>query len=106
MESFSISDEDGVPVESAAIGNELYINSNLTNIMETQESIAHIIQIRDPEDRVVFLSLTTYSIQGMERKILQNVWQPRAEGKHLLQVFVWRDSEPPIPLSLSSAKVD
>ncbi len=101
----SIEDKDGRPSESAEIGGELSVVSNVKNSMETQEMIAHIVQIKDSSDRVVFLSITRSVLQGSVGESFRTAWLPEEEGEHVVQAFVWRDTEPPMPLSLSFAQV-
>ncbi len=102
----SIEDKDGLPSRFAEIGRELSVISNVKNNMETAESIAYIAQIKDSSNRVVFLSITRSVLQGNVGESFRTVWHPIEEGDHIVQAFVWRDTEPPIPLSLSFSQVD
>lgn len=102
----SIQDKGGLPARSAEIGSELSVVSNVKNNMETEESIAYIVQIKDSNDRVVFLSITRSVLQGNAGELFRTDWHPEEEGEHVVQAFVWRDTEPPTPLSLSFSQVD
>jgi endonuclease YncB( thermonuclease family) len=101
----SIEDKDGLPSRFAEIGSELSVVSNVKNNMETEESIANIIQIKDSNDRVVYLSITHSVLQGNAGESFRTVWRPEEEGEHVVQAFVWRDTEPPTPLSLTFTQV-
>lgn len=102
----SIEDKNGVPLRSAELGSEVSIESNVSNNMETRESIAYIVQIKDYSDRVVFLSITRSALQGNDGEAFRTVWRPEEKGEHVVQTFIWRDSEPPMPLALSVAQID
>jgi endonuclease YncB( thermonuclease family) len=76
------------------------------NNRETEEPIAYIVQIKDFNDHVIFLSITRSVLQGSGGESFRTVWHPEQQGEHTVQAFVWRDTEPPLPLSLSLSKVD
>jgi len=102
----SIRDQDGLASGSAEIGGKLSVVSNVKNNMETEEEIAYIVQIKDPSNRVVFLSITRSVLPGNVGESFRTVWHPEEEGEHIVQAFVWRDIEPPMPLSHSFSQVD
>jgi endonuclease YncB( thermonuclease family) len=102
----SIEDKDGFTPRPAEIGSEIFVVSNVKNNMETEEAIAYIVQIKDSGDRVVFLSNTSSVLQGNAGELFRTLWHPEEEGEHIVQAFVWTDTEPPMPLALSFSRAD
>lgn len=95
----SILDNTGFPLLSASMGSKLSILSNVTNNGATEKTFSYIVQIKDPEDRVIFLSVTPTVIGGTEARTVETLWLTEEEGKHTIQIFVWQQMESPLTFS-------
>ena len=55
-----VTNEFGQQLQSAEIGENLLIRSNITSHVAEELSFVHVVQIKDPSDRVIFLSIPTH----------------------------------------------
>jgi hypothetical protein len=65
----------------------------------------YVLQIKDPNDRVVFLSEMRVQIDSKSSKNVETFWQANGEGNHTVQVFAWEDVRSPAAFAISSAHV-
>lgn len=95
----SIIDNAGLPLPYASIGSNISILSTVTNNGLTEKAFSYIVQIKDPEDRVIFLSVTPTVIGGTDARTIETLWLSEEEGMHAIQIFVWQQIESPLTFS-------
>lgn len=100
-----VANEFGQQVQSVEIGENLLIRSNITSHVAEELSFVHVVQIKDPSDRVIFIDSTAFDLKSGETKIARAMWHSEIEGDHAIQVFVWQNVESPITFSFLSAQV-
>ena len=100
-----VTNEFGQQLQSAEIGKNLLIRSNITNHAAEELSFVHVVQIKDPSDRVIFINSTAFDLKSREIRTARAMWHSEIEGDHTIQVFAWQNVESPITFSFLTAQV-
>lgn len=100
-----IATELGFKLQSARMGENLLIQSNITNNAAERMSFVHVLQIKDPDNTVAFIDSTLFDLKSGEVRTTESMWIPENEGDHAIQVFVWQNVESPNTFSFLSTQV-
>ena len=91
--------KSGWSEQTAAMGDTVTIQSTVTNSEGVEKTITYVVQIKNPSDRAVFISLTTLLIGSEEKKLMETTWSGAGRGNHSVQVFAWENVESPSAVS-------
>ena len=100
-----VTNELGFSLQSARLGEDLLIQSNITNNAAERTSFVHVLQIKDRDNTVTFIDSTLFDLKSGERRTAEFMWHSESEGDHAIQVFAWRNVESPITFSFLSTQV-
>jgi endonuclease YncB( thermonuclease family) len=102
--NISILDGSGNSTQSAVTGSKLAISSTIT-YNDISSPHAHIVQVKDAADRVVFIAVSTINIGPAKPAKVIISWNPESEGAHTVQVFAWPNVESPSYFSFAKTQV-
>ncbi len=95
----SMVDPFGHAVSSFQVGQEIGVESTLTNHGTSNQKFTYLVQVMDSSGGTDFL-------QGMSASMLSNqsfnasqVWIPKNGGQYTIEVFVWDSLSSAIPLT-------
>jgi endonuclease YncB( thermonuclease family) len=100
-----VTNEFGQQLQSAEIGENLLIRSNITSHAAEELSFVHVVQIKDPSDRVIFINSTAFDLKSGDTQTARAMWHSEIEGDHTIQVFAWQNVESPVTFSFLFAQV-
>ena len=99
QDNLRISDNNGDILNSSAVENQIFVQTDLINNVDKQVQFAYVVQIRDEDGEVVSLSwMTGTMIPGQFLEASQS-WIPHNKGKYTIETFVWDSVSDPMPLS-------
>lgn len=100
-----VTTELGSRLQSARMGENLLIQSNITSNAAERMSFVHVLQIKDPDNTVSFINSTSFDLNSGEVRTTESKWVPESEGDHTIQVFVWQNVESPNTFSFLSTLI-
>jgi endonuclease YncB( thermonuclease family) len=103
--SLTISDQGGQLIESASVEAPIVIRSNIAGNIVEGDSFVYVLQIKDPNNMVVFLSITTFEFQGTSSESISLSWKSGNPGVHTIQAFVWPNVQSPSSISFSTDQI-
>jgi hypothetical protein len=100
IQSSSIVNDRGEPLEEGSLGTPLGIQTELVNNEKKDIPLTYIVQVKDADGFTVMVSW----IKGMVLKPSTNIkpaifWIPEKHGGYKVEIFVWESLENPMPLS-------
>jgi hypothetical protein len=100
VESSSIVNDIGEPIEEVVLGSPTGIQVELSNKQREEVALTYIVQIKDSQGFTVLLSW----IKGI--RIMPDTstkpaifWIPEHKGEYTVEIFAWESLENPMPLS-------
>jgi endonuclease YncB( thermonuclease family) len=101
----TLSDLHGQIIESSVVGNSILVRSNITNGLAESDSFLHVLQVKDQDNRVVFLSSTTFEIQGTSSESISSSWSSEIPGLYTIQALVWPNVQSPSEIAFSASHI-
>ena len=92
-------DLEGNPISSAGTGEVVVIVTDIENIGCRDEEMLYIVQVRDSEGRITYITFTLGVIPAHKTYRFGASWTPREKGRYTVEVFAWRSWRDPTPLS-------
>ncbi|RLI26837.1 MAG: hypothetical protein DRO52_01940 [Candidatus Hecatellales archaeon] len=93
---------EGVPLVSAMEGEQVILQSEVSNVGTREQPFLYIVQIRDFKGRVVFLNFVQGVIPAGKSLPVGVLWIPPKLGTYTVEAFTWESWKKPIPLSPTS----
>jgi len=94
----------GETVSQVFTGEQLLIQSELTNSQTKKQPFTYIVQVADSEGITVSLSWVTSELPPKESLRVAQSWLPSAPGNYSIKIFVWESLTNPTALSPARMK--
>ena len=94
----------GETVSQVFTGEQLLIQSELTNSQTKKQQFTYIVQVADSEGITVSLSWVTSELPPKESLRVAQSWLPSAPGNYSIKIFVWESLTNPTALSPARMK--
>jgi hypothetical protein len=95
-------DTFGKPLSSFQVGQQIGVQSNLTNNGSSDQTLTYLVQVIDSNGATDFLegsSLLGKGISPGQSFTEAKVWTPQHPGQYNIQVFVWTSLSSAVPLT-------
>lgn len=92
----------GEAVIHVRTGEQLMIQSEITNTQTKKQPFAYIVQVKDVKGITVSLSWITSELPPNESLRVAQSWLPLTPGNYTIEIFVWESLTSPMPLSASN----
>jgi hypothetical protein len=95
-------DVSGQPVSSFHVGQQIGVESALTNNGQTDQKLTYLVQVIDSNGGTDFLqgsSLLGNGLPSNQTITESQVWIPKSTGQYTIEVFVWSSLTSAIPLT-------
>jgi hypothetical protein len=89
----------GEKVSQVFTGEQLLIQSEVTNAQSKKQPFAYIVQVKDSEGITVSLSWVTSELPPGESLKVAQSWLPSTPGNYSIEIFVWESLTNPTALS-------
>lgn len=89
----------GEKVSQVFTGEQLLIQSEVTNSQSKKQPFAYIVQVKDSEGITVSLSWVTSELPPGESLKVAQSWLPSTLGNYSIEIFVWESLTNPTALS-------
>lgn len=89
----------GEDVSQIFTGEQLLIQSEVTNEQNKKQPFTYIVQVKDSEGITVSLSWITVELQPNESLKVAQSWLPSIPGNYSVEIFVWEGLTNPTALS-------
>ncbi|MEM2759577.1 MAG: hypothetical protein QXU32_08305 [Nitrososphaerales archaeon] len=94
----------GQIISQALTGEQLLIQSEVTNTQNKKQPFAYIVQVKDADGITVSLSWVTSELPPNETLKVAQSWLPSRPGSYSIEIFVWESLTNPTALSPTRAK--
>ncbi len=92
-------DSTGQPLASYSVGQQISVQSTLTNQGTANQNFTYIVQIIDSSGGTDYLQGTSASMLPSQSFNASQMWIPQNPGTYNVQVFVWNSLASAIPLT-------
>lgn len=89
----------GQTLSSLTVGEQIGVQSILTNQGTTNQDFTYIVQVIDSSGGTDYLQGFSASMLGNQSFTASQVWIPKDPGTYTVQVFVWNSLASAIPLT-------
>jgi hypothetical protein len=89
----------GESVSEIVQGEQLLIESEVTNVQERKQAFSYIVQVKDTEGITVSLSWISAELPAKESLKVAQSWLPTSAGSYTVEVYVWESVANPVALS-------
>ena len=98
--STQISDKSGRPLlQNSHVGEAINFKSMISNkLYSNNQKISYIVQIKDSDNKVVFLNWTEDNLVNLSTNNESIQWIPTSPGVYSAEVFVWNGMDSLVPL--------
>lgn len=94
----SFVDATGSIKESVSAGEQILIQTRLTNNQSEVQDFVYLVQVKDINGVTVMISWIKSSINPGQIVSVAQSWLPEEGGNYNIEAFVWEDISNPIPL--------
>ena len=101
-ERVSFVDVTGSEKKSLGVGEQVLVQSKITNAQSAQQEFVFIVQVKDSDGVIVMLSWFQSALNSKQTVSVAQSWTPDSEGRFTVQAFVWKSVLDPIPLTTES----
>lgn len=91
-------DTDERVIDTINVGSPTLVKLNIINKIKESREYTYILQITDQNGFVSSLSWSTGILSVQDDNIATIAWVSDKPGKYILQAFIWKSIEEPIPL--------
>ncbi len=95
----SMVDPFGHAISSFQVGQEIGVQSTLTNHGQSEQKFAYMVQILGSNDETEYFQSTSASMLPNQSFNASQVWIPKNTGQYTVEVFVWDSLSSAIPLT-------
>jgi plastocyanin len=95
----SIVDMQGLQKNNITTGEQIIIQTDLTNNQKQQQVFAFVVQIKDAEEVTVMISWFKSTLNEEQTATVAQSWIPEEGGIFIVEAFVWEDLANPVPLT-------
>ncbi|MDE1726322.1 MAG: hypothetical protein KGH89_03555 [Thaumarchaeota archaeon] len=92
-------DTTGHALSSFTVGQEIGVQSVLTNHGTTNQNYAYMVQVMDGSGGTDYFQAQSASLEGNQSFTVVQTWIPTSPGTYTVQVFVWDGLASAIPLT-------
>lgn len=92
-------DTTGHALSSFVTGQEIGVQSVLTNHGTTDQKFAYLVQVMDSSGGTDYFQAFSASMLGNQSFTATQVWIPQVSGTYTVQVFVWDGLASAVPLT-------
>lgn len=92
-------DTSGHPLSSYNVGQEIGVQSILTNHGTTNQKFAYLVQVVNNNGVSDYFQAFSASMLGNQSFTATQVWIPKDPGTYTVQVFVWDGLASAVPLT-------
>ncbi|MGH9878333.1 MAG: hypothetical protein ACRD5H_11910 [Nitrososphaerales archaeon] len=93
-----LKDQLGRDLVYAGAGELALVESVLTSNMNSNQTFAYIVQIKNAQEITVQLSWLDGMLEPMQKFRASQSWVPPEEGSYIVEIFVWSSVGDPDPL--------
>ena len=87
-------------LQKPIVGTNLNFVTEITNNDNLMtKGYSYIVQVKDENDRVVYINLVNGYVDPASKKIAELSWTPQAAGKYTVEIFVWDKNGIALPLT-------
>jgi hypothetical protein len=86
-------------LEKPTVGTNLNFITEISNNDQITQGYSYIVQVKDTDDKVVYINLVDGSIYPVSKKTAEISWIPESAGKYTVEIFVWDKSGVALPLT-------
>lgn len=95
----TVVDSTGHALSNYQVGEEIGIQSMLTNHGTANQDYAYMVQITDNSGVTDYFEASSASLQANQTFTVVQAWTPKDPGTYTVQVFVWNSLASAIPLT-------
>ncbi len=92
-------DSTGHPLTSYEVGQEIGVQSQLTNHGTSSQNYAYMVQIIDSSGVSNYFEASSASLGSNQTFTVVQAWTPKDAGTYTVQVFVWNSLASAVPLT-------
>jgi len=95
-----ISDDNGRPLlQSPQVGQTINFKTLITNYNIKSQTLSYIVQVKDNQNKIVFLKWLDDNIQSSSTNSETISWNPTMPGNYHVEIFLWDGMNSLIPLT-------
>lgn len=95
----SMVDTSGQKISSFHAGQQIGVESTLTNNGKTEQKFTYLVQVIDSKGATDFLEGFSASMLSSQSFTASQVWIPKDPGHYTIEVFVWNSLFSAVPLT-------
>lgn len=99
MTTPSMVDTSGQKITSFHTGQQIGVESTLTNNGQTEQKFAYMVQVKGSNGETEYFESTSASMLPNQSFTTSQVWIPKNAGQYVVEVFVWDSLSSAIPLT-------
>ena len=92
-------DSTGQTLSSYKVGQEIGVQSMLTNHGVSNQNYAYMVQVVDSSGVTDYFEASSASLLGNQTFTVVQAWTPKDPGTYTVQVFVWNSLASAVPLT-------
>lgn len=92
-------DTSGQKITSFHTGQQIGIESTLTNNGKSEQKFAYMVQVLGSNGETEYFESTSASMLPNQSFTTSQVWIPKNTGQYTIEVFVWNSLSSAIPLT-------
>lgn len=92
-------DTSGQKISSFHAGQQIGIESTLTNNGKSEQKFAYMVQVLGSDGQTEYFESTSASMLPNQSFTTSQVWIPKSIGQYTVEVFVWNSLSSAIPLT-------
>lgn len=85
-------------LENPVVGHDLIFATEISNNDKTAQIYSYILQVKDTDDKVLYLKLEDGSVAADSKDTAKLSWTPKSSGKYTVEIFLWNQLEEAVPL--------
>jgi hypothetical protein len=86
-------------LEKPLVGANLNFITEISNNDQNTQGYFYIVQVKDVDDKVVYINLINGTIDPDSKKTAEISWTPESVGKYTIDIFVWDQAGVALPLT-------
>lgn len=99
MTTPSLVDTSGQKLTSFHAGQQIGVESTLTNNGQSEQKFAYMVQVKGSNGETEYFESTSASMLSNQSFTTSQVWIPKNAGQYVVEVFVWDSLSSAIPLT-------
>jgi uncharacterized protein YfaS (alpha-2-macroglobulin family) len=99
MTSPSLVDTSGQKITSFHAGQQIGVESTLTNNGQTEQNYTYMVQVKGNNGEVEYFEGNSASLLPNQSFATSQFWIPKTSGQYVIEVFVWDSLSSAMPLT-------